>query len=141
MSEFRSYCTGQAIPFGIALSIISSISHVQMIKYICGEYSLPVMTLTFLHFASISAGLRACRQFKLYNHVEIPLIKIAPITIMFCALVVLTNYSLNNNSVGTFQCLKMMNIPFFMLLSMIYKYKCSLLVKLSVVSETFYLLT
>jgi solute carrier family 35 protein E3 len=135
MSEFYSRLKLLSGPFRVALSIIASITLIQINKYIYLEYNFPNMTLTFLHFVSISIGLLACRHFNFYKHIELPRVKILFISALFCICTVLTNFSLEMNSISTYQCLKTITIPGTMLIFMFYyKYTFSLQVKLSVVS-------
>jgi solute carrier family 35 protein E3 len=55
--------------------------------------------------------------------------------VSFCAFVLLTNYSLEYNSIGTYQCLKALTIPGVMIISILfYKQNYSMKVKFSVVN-------
>jgi solute carrier family 35 protein E3 len=125
------------VPIGLAINVVASISIIQLNKYIYVEYSFPNMALTCIHFIVTFLGLMVCNRFNIYKHVDIPLVKMLPMAATFCGFVVLTNFSLQFNAIGTYQCLKIMTIPGVMLISKFYyKHKYSMRVKLSVVSST-----
>jgi solute carrier family 35 protein E3 len=123
------------VPIGLAVNVVASISIIQLNKYIYVEYSFPNMALTCIHFIITFLGLLVCNRFQVYQHVEIPIVKMLPMAATFCGFVVLTNLSLQFNAIGTYQCLKIMTIPGVMMISKFYyKHKYSMRVKLSVVS-------
>jgi solute carrier family 35 protein E3 len=118
---------------GLIANMVSSIAIIQINKYIYLYYKLPNMTLVFLNFIMTFIGLLIFKQFNLFKMVKIPLKKMIPMSVSFCCFVVLTNFSLEFNSVGTYQCIKGLTTPGVLLISMIfYKQKYSTKVKLTV---------
>jgi solute carrier family 35 protein E3 len=123
------------VPAGLAINILSSIVIVQINKYIYVEYGFPNISLTCIHFIITFLGLLVCNRFQVYQHVEIPIVKMLPMAVTFCGFVVLTNISLQFNAIGTYQCLKTLTIPVVMLITWFYyKQTYSLKVKVSTVS-------
>lgn len=122
------------VPLGLLINIVASISIIQVNKYIYVEYGFPNMTLTCIHFIVTFIGLVICNRLEVFKKVDIPLYKMLPMAFTFCGFVVLTNYSLQFNAIGTYQCLKIMTIPGVMLISYYYyKHGYSFKVKLSIV--------
>lgn len=118
---------------GLIANMVSSIAIIQINKYIYLYYKLPNMTLVFLNFVMTFIGLLIFKQFNLFKVVKIPLRKMIPMSISFCCFVVLTNFSLELNSVGTYQCIKGLTTPCVLLISMLfYKQKYSTKVKLTI---------
>jgi solute carrier family 35 protein E3 len=135
MVELCSELKKLAVPFGITLNVVSSISIIQINKFIYVHYNFPNMTLTCLHFVITFIGLLICYHLNVFKHVKVPILKMVPMAATFCGFVVLTNLSLQMNAIGTYQCLKIMTIPGCMIISMLYyKHTYSMRVKLSVVS-------
>lgn len=118
----------------LALNFVSSIAIVQINKFIYIKYAFPNMGLTCLHFIITFIGLLICSLCGLFQIVRVPLSKMMPMSISFCGFVALSNYSLQFNTIGTYQCLKSLTIPGVMLISVIYyKHSFSTRIKLSVV--------
>jgi len=93
------------------------------------------MALTCLHFIFTFIGLIICEKCGVFKIKKVPIIKMLPMAASFCGFVVLTNYSLQYNSVGTYQCLKALTTPIVVVISMyLYNHTYSTKVKLSVVS-------
>ena len=114
--------------------MVSSIAIIQINKYIYVHYGLPNMTLVCLNFITTFIGLAICGYFGLFRIIIVPIHKMLPMSVSFCCFVVLTNLSLEYNSVGTYQCLKALTTPGVLLISIFaYKTKYSNRVKLSVV--------
>ena len=105
---------------GLIANMVSSIAIIQINKYIYLYYKLPNMTLVFLNFVMTFIGLLIFKQFNLFKVVKIPLRKMIPMSISFCCFVVLTNFSLELNSVGTYQCIKGLTTPCVLLISMLF---------------------
>jgi solute carrier family 35 protein E3 len=118
----------------LSLNVISSIAIIQVNKHIYVNYGFPNMTLTCLNFVITFFGLLICNQLGIYKFVRVPIMKMLPMSMSFCGFVVLANYSLEFNSIGTYQCLKALTTPTVMIISIIfYNHSYSLRVKLSVV--------
>jgi solute carrier family 35 protein E3 len=120
---------------GLLTNLISSVAIIQVNKYIYVNYEYPNMALTCLHFIFTFIGLIICKQCGVFKIKKVPIIKMLPMAASFCGFVVLTNYSLQYNSVGTYQCLKALTTPIVVVISMyLYNHTYSTKVKLSVVS-------
>ncbi len=116
-------------------NLISSVAIIQVNKYIYVNYEYPNMALTCLHFIFTFIGLIICEKCGVFKIKKVPIIKMLPMAASFCGFVVLTNYSLQYNSVGTYQCLKALTTPIVVVISMyLYNHTYSTKVKLSVVS-------
>ena len=126
----RAYVIG-----GILTNVVLSVAIIQVNKYIYVNYEYPNMSLTCLHFIFTFVGLLICERCGVFKIKKVPIIKMLPMAASFCGFVVLTNYSLQYNSVGTYQCLKALTTPIVVVISMyLYNHTYSTKVKLSVVS-------
>lgn len=74
------------------------------------------MTLTFLHFISTFLCLHFCQILGFFSVKYVPLKSMILLACFFCGFVVLTNLSLENNSVGTYQVAKVMTTPCVLLI-------------------------
>ena len=119
---------------GLSVNLISSIAVIQLNKYIYTNYGYPNMSLTCLHFIFTFMGLLLFAQLGVFKIKKVAILKMLPMSISFCGFVVLTNYSLEYNSIGTYQCLKALTTPIVVFISIYYnKQKYSLKIKLTVV--------
>jgi solute carrier family 35 protein E3 len=59
--------------------------------------------LTVIHFVFTFLGLIVCVKAGLFTPKKIPLAQVMPLCVSFCGFVVLTNLSLQYNSVGFYQ--------------------------------------
>jgi len=100
-----------------SLNLVSSIALIQINKYIYKQYGFPNMTLTCLHFLITFICLFICNLLGLVKIVKVPLRKMIPMSFLFCGFVVFTNYSLQVNTVGTYQCFKALTAPGVLLIS------------------------
>lgn len=84
------------------LNIISAVGIVLINKYIYTFFKFKYgVVLTFYHFALTSLGLHLLAAFKLFQSKPVNILQVFPVSISFCAYVLLTNLSLQYNS-GTF---------------------------------------
>jgi solute carrier family 35 protein E3 len=121
---------------GLTINFVSSIAIIQVNKYIYVNYEYPNMALTCLNFIFTFIGLLICEKFGVFKIKKVSILKMLPMAASFCGFVVLTNYSLQYNSVGTYQCLKALTTPTVVVISMlIYNQKYSTKIKLSVVNN------
>lgn len=121
---------------GLTINFVSSIAIIQVNKYIYINYEYPNMALTCLNFVFTFIGLLICEKFGVFKIKKVSILKMLPMAASFCGFVVLTNYSLQYNSVGTYQCLKALTTPTVVVISMlIYNQKYSTKIKLSVVNN------
>ena len=119
---------------GLLINLISSVSIIQLNKYIYINYGYPNMSLTCFHFIFTFCGLAVLAQLGFFRVKKVPIIKMLPMSVSFCGFVVLTNFSLQYNSIGTYQCLKALTTPIAVLISIYYNnVTYSLKVKLTVV--------
>ncbi|RNA40276.1 Solute carrier family 35 member E3 [Brachionus plicatilis] len=101
----------------LSLNFFTSIAIIQVNKYIYINYKFPNMGLTCIHFIITFIGLLICNLFGIFKIVKVPILKMIPMSITFCGFVALTNYSLEYNTIGTYQCLKSLTTPGVMLIS------------------------
>lgn len=102
--------------FAVCLNISVSISIVLINKWLYTSVGFPNMTLTLMHFISTFFCLHVCQLLGVFSVKKVPLISMIPLALCFCGFVVLTNLSLENNSVGTYQVAKVMTTPCVLLI-------------------------
>ena len=100
MNDLKQRVQPILVPLGLAVNIISSISIIQLNKFIYTEFGFPNITLTCIHFVLTYLGLLLCIHHGVFKRVEIPLAKMVPMAFTFCGFVVLTNISLQLNAIG-----------------------------------------
>ncbi|XP_065066747.1 solute carrier family 35 member E3-like [Rhopilema esculentum] len=96
---------------GLACNLLSSICIVFVNKWIYVHYGFPNMTLTCLHFIVTTIGLQICSFFNVFHPKSLPIKSMIPLSLSFCGFVVLTNLSLQYNTVGTYQLIKTLTTP------------------------------
>ena len=72
--------------------------------------------LTLLHFATTFAGLLLCAALGIFSVKRVSVARVLPLSLAFCGFVVLTNLSLQHNSVGFYQMAKVLTTPCVVLL-------------------------
>lgn len=123
----------------LILNIALSISIVLLNKLVYTYFFFPNMTLTLIHFIFTSIGMFVCRLLGIFTVKAMPLSKMIPISITFCGFVVLTNLSLETNTVGTYQIIKSMTTPCIIVLQTLFYAKTfSTKVKFTVVGFWYY---
>lgn len=100
----------------LVLNITVSIAIVLTNKWVYTIVGFPNMTLTFMHFVSTFVCLHLCQYFGIFTVKKVPLASMIPLAVCFCGFVVLTNLSLETNSVGTYQVAKVMTTPCILLI-------------------------
>jgi len=85
-------------------------------KWIYTHYGFPNITLTFIHFMVTFLGLKICEAMNIFNPKRILIKECLPLAMTFCGFVVLTNLSLQHNTVGTYQLIKVLTTPCIMLI-------------------------
>lgn len=84
------------------LNIVSAVGIVLVNKYIYSVYRFNYgVVLTFYHFALTSIGLRILARQNIFEPRPGKMLQVLPVSVSFCAYVVLTNLSFQYNS-GTF---------------------------------------
>jgi len=118
----------------LAINVVLSISIILLNKAVYTHVHFPNMTLTCVHFVFTTVGMVLCRCFGLFTFKSLPLKHMIPVSLTFCGFVVLTNLSLQSNTVGTYQIIKSMTTPMIIILqSVFYARLFSLSVKLTLV--------
>ncbi|XP_035672310.1 solute carrier family 35 member E3-like [Branchiostoma floridae] len=126
-----------AITFGVLGNLVSSISIIFLNKWIYVNVGFPNISLTLVHFVITFLGLYASQLANVFNPKSLLLWKVVPLSLTFCGFVVLTNLSLQNNSVGTYQVIKCMTMPVIMFIqTKFYNKTFSMKVKLTAVPIT-----
>ena len=88
----------------IVLNITSSIGIVLTNKWVFSNEGFSFGTLlTAIHFVFTFLGLVICAKLGIFTPKKIELRKVMPLCLSFCGFVVLTNLSLQYNSVGFYQ--------------------------------------
>src|SRR3989338_8268161 len=106
----------------IVLNISASISIVMANKIIYESYAFKYgVVLTLLHFVVSFLGLLLAGKMGFYQIKSLPLLKVFPLALLFCGFVVLTNLSLQYNSVCFYQLAKIMTTPVIVLLNFLRK--------------------
>lgn len=119
----------------IVANMISSIGIIQLNKYIYIQRGFPNMALTCFHFLFCFVSLFICNILGVFEFKKVPLMSMVPMSFSFCGFVVLTNYSLQFNSVGTYSCLKALTTPFVIFISIVYyRHRYSMTIMLTVVN-------
>ena len=123
--------------FCICFNIILSIAIVLINKWIYTHHGFPNLTMTCTHFVFTTIGLIICSRFGVFRVKALPISHMLPLSLTFCGFVVFTNLSLQSNTVGTYQLVKVMTTPCIILIqSNFYKRKFSTRVKLTLVSSS-----
>lgn len=118
----------------LAINVVLSISIILLNKAVYTHVHFPNMTLTCVHFVFTTIGMVFCRVFGLFTFKLLPLRHMVPVSLTFCGFVVLTNLSLQSNTVGTYQIIKSMTTPVIIFIqSVFYARLFSLPVKLTLV--------
>lgn len=118
----------------LLLNLILSISIVFVNKLIYTRILFPNMTLTCVHFIFTSFGILICKMLGVFEFKHLPLAKMIPISMTFCGFVVLTNLSLQSNTVGTYQIIKTLTTPGIILIqTFVYHRSFSTRIKLTLI--------
>lgn len=119
----------------LAANVALSISIILLNKAVYTHVGFPNMTLTLVHFVFTTIGMMICRAAKLFVYKPLPMRQMVPVSITFCGFVVLTNLSLQSNTVGTYQIIKCMTTPVIIVIQTVFYARIfSTPVKLTLVS-------
>ncbi|KAF4699572.1 hypothetical protein FOZ62_023368 [Perkinsus olseni] len=77
-------------------------------------------TLTVLHFLATFIGLCLCIMAGQFTHARLPIRSVLPLCVSFCGFVVFNNLSLQYNTVGTYQLMKVMTTPVIVAIQYLY---------------------
>uniref|UniRef100_T1JNZ3 Sugar phosphate transporter domain-containing protein n=1 Tax=Strigamia maritima TaxID=126957 RepID=T1JNZ3_STRMM len=97
-------------------NIVCSILIVLINKWIYTNIGFPNITLTLIHFVLTSIGLYICQKINIFNVKNLPIKPMLPLAASFCGFVVFTNLSLQYNTVGTYQLVKVLTTPSIIIL-------------------------
>lgn len=120
--------------FAVLFNIVVSISIILVNKWVYTVVGFPNMTLTLLHFLSTFGCLQVCRWLNMFTPKRAPIEHMIPVALCFCGFVVITNLSLEHNSVGTYQVAKVLTTPSVMFIQLYYGNRTNLATGLTVVS-------
>lgn len=96
----------------IALNISSAVGIVMSNKVVLSVYNFHYGTLlTVLHFVVTGIALDVMVYLGMFPSKPAPVLKVLPLCASFCGFVVLTNLSLQYNSVGVYQMVKVLTTP------------------------------
>ena len=122
------------VGFNLVLNIALSISIVLLNKSVYTHVHFPNITLTLVHLVFTTIGMVICRMLGVFVIKPLPFLKMLPISVTFCGFVVLTNLSLQSNTVGSYQIIKTLTTPCVMIIqAMYYSKSFSTRVKLTLV--------
>jgi solute carrier family 35 protein E3 len=100
------------IPCYLALNASSSIGIVFTNKMVFQMYDFKYGTLlTFIHFIFTFVGLEICRIMGVFERKPVKIMEVLPLSLSFCGFVALTNLSLQYNTVGFYQLMKVLTTP------------------------------
>lgn len=127
------FTTALALLFNIFISV----SIVLLNKWIYTTHHFPNVTLTCIHFIVTAAGMEIAKRCGVFYVKNLPLKDMVALSLSFCGFVVLTNLSLQTNSVGTYQISKFMTTPCIILIQTVfYHKKFPLNIQLTLVGES-----
>lgn len=123
----------------VLLNISASIAIIVTNKWLYTVVKFPNLLLTLLHFVSTFACLLVCQRLKLFKVKRVPIGSMIPLASCFCGFVVLTNLSLESNSVGTYQVAKVLTTPCIVLIQYnFYRRKTNIPTLLTVVIHPYF---
>nr|XP_034185277.1 solute carrier family 35 member E3-like isoform X1 [Osmia lignaria] len=123
--------------FYLILNIFFSIVIVLLNKWLYINVGFPNITLSMIHFVVTFIGLIICEKFDVFCIKDIAIKEMFLITVIFCGFVVLTNLSLEHNTVGTYQVAKMLTTPCVIMMQIVfYRKQFSIFVKLTLILIT-----
>ncbi|XP_034185277.2 solute carrier family 35 member E3-like isoform X1 [Osmia lignaria lignaria] len=123
--------------FYLILNIFFSIVIVLLNKWLYINVGFPNITLSMIHFVVTFIGLIICEKFDIFCIKDIAIKEMFLITVIFCGFVVLTNLSLEHNTVGTYQVAKMLTTPCVIMMQIVfYRKQFSIFVKLTLILIT-----
>lgn len=109
------------IPFYLFLNAASSVGIVATNKMVFKNFDFAYGTfLTFLHFVATFVGLEVCRWFGVFEYKPLKIMSVLPLCTSFCGFVVLTNLSLQYNSIGFYQIMKVMTTPLIIIIETLF---------------------
>lgn len=96
----------------MAFNFLSSVGIINLNKMVFKEYAFNYPTfLTGLHFIITFAGLIVCNMAGMFQIKRVPLVQIIPLSLTFTGFVIFNNLSLQLNSLGFYQLMKVLTTP------------------------------
>ena len=96
----------------MALNFCASVGIININKLVFGVYGFKYSTLlTGVHFVFTFLGLCVCQQLGMFTVKLVPIRKVIPLCIAFVGFVVFNNLSLQYNSIGFYQLMKVLTTP------------------------------
>mmetsp|Transcript_6253 Transcript_6253/g.24369 ORF Transcript_6253/g.24369 Transcript_6253/m.24369 type:complete len:330 (-) Transcript_6253:57-1046(-) len=100
----------------MAFNFTSAVGIILANKFVFKEFHFHFPTfMTVLHFAMTSVGVRILLSLGFFKVKRLRQMDVLPVTVSFCSFVVFNNLSLQANSVGTYQLMKVMTTPIVVL--------------------------
>jgi len=104
----------------MSFNFVSAVGIVFANKYVFHTYGYNFACfVTSLHFVTTTIGGRVCLALGMYKVKELNPMDVLPITVSFCCFVVFNNLSLQHNSVGFYQLMKVLTTPVVVVLQKI----------------------
>ena len=103
----------------MALNFTTSILIIWANKFAYNAGFVFATLLTVIHFITTFIGLCIMRSANMFEPKHISPISVVPIAMAFCGFVVFNNLSLQHNSVGTYQLLKVLTTPAIVLIQFV----------------------
>ena len=75
------------------------------------KHHFPNLTLTTINFFSTFILLLFCLQAKIFTYIRLPILNMIPISACFGGFIAFSNLSLQYNTVGTYQLIKLQVTP------------------------------
>lgn len=115
----------QVISIGcMGLNLVSSIGIVFCNKQVFLKAGFTFgTTLTMIHFFVSLIGMYICKLLGLFEPKKLPLKEVSKIALSSCGFVVLTNLSLQHNSVAFYQIMKVLTTPYITIVQMFFYQK------------------
>ncbi|CAF2041540.1 unnamed protein product [Rotaria magnacalcarata] len=111
-------CLWSTVIFSI--NFVSSILVINLAKWIYVKHHFPNLTLTTINFFVTFLLLLGCMQAKLFTYVKLPIFNMIPVSICFGGFIAFSNLSLQYNTVGTYQLIKLQVTPTVMIISWLF---------------------
>ncbi|CAF4827040.1 unnamed protein product [Rotaria sp. Silwood1] len=103
-----------------SINFISSILVINLAKWIYVKHHFPNLTLTTLNFFVTFFLLIACMQAKVFTYAKLPIFNMIPVSACFGGFIAFSNLSLQYNTVGTYQLIKLQVTPTVMVISWLF---------------------
>ncbi|CAM4931445.1 unnamed protein product [Rotaria socialis] len=111
-------CLWSTVIFSI--NFVSSILVINLAKWIYVKHHFPNLTLTTINFFVTFFLLLGCLQAKLFTYAKLPIFSMLPVSACFGGFIAFSNLSLQYNTVGTYQLIKLQVTPTVMIISWLF---------------------